>query len=274
MYDNLFQQTREFLIINAGNEPIWLRYDGEEIPVPSATNVVSQGRWMSGRDSEGNLIPGTVILRDIYGPRGCPDDTTGNARGPMWDAGACIVHCLGIDPITRATTGKLADKGVGMLPLKPTPEIVEKTRAELVAKYKVFKRAWAKDVIEAYQTRANKHQAMGMSAGLPEEDYYEARKLTKEAEIEHEQKLKAMGLNDDLGIDTSDALLEAARNLAKSVAKDTPNVNIPDLVDRILKDKEIMRELRVRADVKVFTGRGVKKEKEADSVESTTSVEN
>ncbi len=238
-FDNLFIQTREFLVLNGSTEPVTLRYDGEEFVIPASDKVVkpdNSRKFSSGLDSEKQLIPGSLVIKDIYGARGCPDDISGNARGNMWDAGACIAHCLGIDPLTRQASGKLAERGITMLPLSPSPELVEQTRAESAEKYKKFKQSWANETVEAYQAKANQHRALGLHAALPAAEYYEALKTIKDAEKEHEEKIQELGFTQDPLKESGDDLLEIAREAATSLVKERPELDKDAVVEMLMND--------------------------------------
>lgn len=262
-FAHLFTQVREFLVLNGSDEPVKLIYDAEEFTIPANDDVIvadpaKPSKPHSGKNSLGEYIPGTLLVKDIIDERGCPDDITGNSRGRFWDAGLCLAHCLGLDPHTLETKSKTAAKGIMLLPNNPDPELVRQSREDCRMRWAKFRSTWAAETINFYQTKANQHRANGSHPGMPDPDYYKALKIAKEDEATMQAELGALGIGnpstDDAENDAEFAAM--ARSMAEKMSKPevaaNPKLDLLDLVDGLMENPAFKKAMKTRFDLKKF----------------------
>lgn len=251
-YDQMFSQPREFLLLSASPTSTQLCYDAEIFTVPSRGELVMPNpdrpfKPHSGKDSEGNWIPGSLLVKDIPGQRGCPDEPKDTFyRPPFWSASAAIMHCLGIDARTKQPTSSYSENGIGLLGLNPTPELVASMRKELHEKGRKFRLKNADEVIATYKAQANKLKQAGLEPGIPGEDYDEALLVRAEEKKAREERLEALGISDPLKEDSAEepGLLELARQVAQSMAKEQPSVDMDELVKILMQKPEFKKALK------------------------------
>lgn len=283
MYDQMFSQPREFLLLNVRPTPVVLGYDGETPTIPARDELVmpTEGNVYkphSAKDSQGNWISGSLLVKDIPGQRGCPDvPPEGEGRGEFWSASKAIIKCLGIDPGTKQATSTYAQSGIGLLPLNPSPELVAQTRKELQEKSKPFRARTAQDVIDTYKEQANKYKISGLEPPTPGDDYYEALATRKELQQERMERLKALGIDDPLAEPTPsnapslDSQFEAIAKLAAEKAalelvKGKPELDYDAVVQIMLNDPKYMDALREKAKVRKYSDAQLaKKEREVEN---------
>lgn len=163
----LFAPQREFMIHNASDDEIVLGYDGETFTIPSADQVVEPHHkfadtFCSGRDSVGNLIPGTLIVRDKIDDRNANADLEGNrARGDRWDAAAAVRHCLGVDPKTKIPGSVWYERGISLLPIGATPDLVKATQKAGAARWEKFRLHNDRELVNSVMAKSAKEKALG-----------------------------------------------------------------------------------------------------------------
>lgn len=261
--DNVFEfydAPREYLVLNAGDTELPLQYDAETFMVPAGDKVkLPDGKslFCSGKNSAGEYIPGSLVLRDIYGLRGSPDDVDGSMslRGQKWSAEACIKHCLQIPilntPKNAKPMGPLAERGLTILPMNPGADLVARAREEARAKYEAFMLKWAEDTIFAYKDSAEKHKQHNLTAKAPKEDYFVALKYKRKADEKFRQREAELG-GDLLGPvpaqdDSEEEFLVYARiqaEKAATVAAAEQKVDRDDLAEILMKDPEFKAALK------------------------------
>ncbi len=264
-FAHLFTQVREFLVLNGSDDAVTLRYDAEEFVVPPNDQIIiadptKPTKAHSGKNSLGEYIPGSLIVKDIIDERGCPDDLTGNTRGRFWDAGQALAHCLGLDADTLETKSRLSDKGLMLLPNNPAPDLVEQSRKACRERWARFKSEWASEVINSYQMRANQHRSAGTHPGLPGKEYYEALKIAKENEAQMEAELGSIGISSASTDDSSDdaELVAATRLMAEKLAakevEANPKIDLLEMVDNLMENPAFKKAMKTRYDMKKAPG--------------------
>jgi hypothetical protein len=275
--DYLFSDPRSFLLISGKAKKTTLSYDGETFTVPEHDQIVMPNpkapeKPFSGKDSEGNWIPGSLVLRDIPGVRGCPDDITGSIRGAFWNASEAIVHCLGINPQTREATSTYAESGIGVLGMSPTPEMVAQAKAELIEKWKQFRIKLANQTVNDTLEMAQARKKFGLTEGIPDKEYEEAVMVLEVEREARKAKLRGLGLptiEDQLqsqgaGADHEDedddsALLAAAQRVAAKMKASDAELDYDKLVDMLLDDPKFDKALKIKRNVKKWPGTAIKK---------------
>ena len=250
----LFNAPREFLVLNPTDRVITLAYDGETFQIPSNDQVLKPVanalKPYSGKNSNGEYIPGSLLLRDISGERGCPDN--GN-RGDYWSAEKCLVHCLRIDKVSKQPSGPMFDMGIAILPLSPAPELVERVREAGREKWKIFRVAQAQqtmaDAEEAAQSRIKK----GLQAPILGREHEEAAMIIAEARKAQQKKIaELMGTSGEGAVEgssdedlTSFARL-AAEKAARQVEGEQPGVDRDALVDILMADPKFKDAIKAK----------------------------
>lgn len=269
MFQDIFKVTREFVVLNAGDQPAVMGYDAEEVRIPACNEIVypkenaqykSTADFHSAKDSEGKWIPGSLIIRDIYDQRGCPDDIydNGGIRGPMWDGAKFLVERLGIDPITKKADeqkSKFTARGLTFIPQNPpTPELVKQIREAGEAKWNRFEVDWARERVEAEHFAATAAKAHGVAPRVPDESYYRALSIAQKSEAIHKAEMKKRGLINPQQDEFDEDALKKLKSLAK-MALDDEDLDDSDervlaLVDKLLEDRKFKKALSIRGDFK------------------------
>ncbi len=279
MNESIFDTPREFLLLSGAHTSTRLCYDAEHFTIPAKDEIVKPNERAphlphSGKTSEGEWIPGSLLVRDIPGARGCPDDptsdgvTAGNARGDFWDAKRAIMHCLGIDPITRKATSSYSDKGIVVLPTNPSGDLLRVEREKVAAKAKAFNIKCADQTVRDWAAEANSKKKNGVEPGLPGNDYYDALEILGEAKKEHKRRVAAMGMEDPfmdaaegaVGDDDSE-LIALARIAAEKVAgklSATEDIDKDAVIEMMLKDPEWMKAIKKQAQVRKLSKKELK----------------
>lgn len=252
--DFLNAAPTEYLVLNATDEPIEMQYDGETFTVPPSDQLVMPNpnaphRLHSGKNSLGELIPGSLLIRDIYGLRGLPDVERGQealrGEGGVWRALSCIQHCLGIKPGSREATGVLAKKGLALLPLQPSPDLVRITREEAKAAHADFMVDWAQEQLAAYEALVAKHKGAGLVAPLPGKKHAKAVQIVEEARVRRSGKLHPDYAESESSEDDAVAFArQMAEDAAYSMQKDKPSVDIDALVETLMANPAFKRKMQ------------------------------
>lgn len=252
----LFDTPREFLVLNATDQPTVLAYDGETFVIP-ANHEIAKPRTdrpnypHSGKNSLGEWIPGSLLVRDMTEVRGCPDDDIGNARG-IWNAQNALKHCLGIDPVSKQATSKVAKKGVSLLPLSPAPELVDRVRAEARERWKVFRVEQAQQIMSDATELANARRKFGKDAPLPTQEEEEAAMILAQERKARQARIDSLmgSAEPELPEVDEDELVAIARLAAEKAASkaagEQPGVNRDELVEILMGDPKFNEAIRAK----------------------------
>lgn len=156
-----FAPPQSYSVHNATDEPMVIRYDGEERVIPPFTQVAQKiGSRMDGPlvDSKGNVRPGTLTIFDVHAERGVCD----GGRSSVWSARDAIKHALGIDVKTGIAIGPAAEKGVSFVPANCTDAQFAEIARNGRARYMKWLEKYAADVVSAYDERNNNRVKAGM----------------------------------------------------------------------------------------------------------------
>lgn len=173
--------VREFTLLNSTDEPIVLQFDGETRVLPPVDVIIKphpqyDDVCCSALDEDGDYIPGTLVLKDVYEDRAFGAFMDGKMH---WSAASAIKHCLEIDVATGEANGKYAKKGVSVLPPNPSKALVAKINSEGQDRYLEWKVQEARDIVETYGAQQAAFQKVGMAAPPPGRDYERALKILK-----------------------------------------------------------------------------------------------
>lgn len=220
---DLFSPPREFAIYNPSEAPVEFGYDGEQRTIPGRDTVIQPDprdplRCHSCIDTDGRLVPGTLVLRDVFSPKGLAD----GGRTEMWSAAAAIRERLGLNPNTGAGSGSYHEKGISLISTRPSPDEVASVKADANARHEQFLIKWAAHLQEDIATRGQAHKAVGMNYVMTPTQHMELAKaeaILKVAEQKYrDEALKSVGLvpeNDSTGELDSFVLAKAQELAAK-----------------------------------------------------------
>lgn len=228
---------QQFTLHNATPKPINVRWAGRMFVIPPV-DVVGPN---PAADSNGKPIPGTTIVMDCWtvGPTG---EVVNSAGPPNWLASEAIRNILGINPETRQAEGDYAQGGVSFLPNRPTPQVIERVRADGARRYKASMRDWSRETISAYETAIDKAKKAGVPARPLGPDYAQAVQVLQEEAAEFQGlRDQASGLGDELEFMTY--AKAKAQELAEK-AKVSQQVDRARLAEELLQDENILEHLR------------------------------
>jgi hypothetical protein len=246
--------VREFTVHNATDEPVVLMYDGETRVIPPVDLVVYphpnyEDVCFSAEDEDGDYIPGTLVLRDVYELKTIGDFMDGRMH---WSA---IKHCLEIDVRTGIASGAYAKKGLSILPPRPSKDLVARIKSEGQDRFLEWRITEARGITEAYASQALAWQKTGVAAPPPGNDYTKAVKileLTGGKETNRLEKVFAGKLAPKEDPETLEASETEAQDLSSLIAKKVQealgrasegSLETPDLVSAVQADPEAMKKI-------------------------------
>ena len=231
-------QPREYIVHNAGDEPVTIMYGGETRVIPPVTEVVTPDKTLpaySGKDEAGDYIPGSLVLSDIY-------QNNHIALGGstlVWSAAEAIMQVLHIDANSGASSGPYADRGMSVLPPSPTKDMVKEVTKAGRERYEKWRVAEAERIVFEHNERNSKHKALGMAELPGDERYIKAHMVVAEhRKMQQETIRERLGAKPDLGVDVN------------------------KLVDQLLDNDEFNKALRAR--FTMATGKKVPKSPELE----------
>lgn len=228
--------VREFIVLNATDERVEIAYSGETRYVPPNHVILGDGEpFQSAKDSEGNYIPGTLVIEDMFEQKELGEMADLKIH---WSAAEAIKHSLGINVRTGEATGHTAKKGVSVLPPKPTPELVDKIRSEGRARYEDWMVDSAKNLVDSYDAKNEARQRVGMNAVPPGKDYERAFAI-----LNAHRKRQQTQAEGDLGLQPTD---DFEADLAAAIMAKLGGVEEDKeaLVARLMNDKEFVKALK------------------------------
>lgn len=241
--------VQEYVLLNAGDEWIEIGFDGETRKIPPITEVVLPHPMYpdvphSAKDADGNFIPGTLVLSDIVDAR--PEGDLHGVHGTSWSAAAAIKHCLQIDVRTGMTSGAFSEKGLSVLPVNPSPELVATAVKEGRARYK----KWMITVSERIVLEQDSRNEARKRAGLPEiggdSQYLRAAMLLKAHRDQIQKEVEAIVESAPVPKEEEiDALLRAKVAVIVTKKKEEdPTIDAEEVTRQLLQDPEILEAAR------------------------------
>lgn len=170
VFTDFIETPKEYILINPTDESIEFMYGGETRIVPAYNKVTLPHPKFadvphSAVDETGAFIPGTLLLKDIFGP---VSEALGGAER-IWNAAEAIKHALGIDVKTGAASGGYALRGLTVGPRVYTKAVIDKLKAVGRERYQVWRLKEAEDTVAAFDSK-NKARALVGMAQLPPDD--------------------------------------------------------------------------------------------------------
>ena len=258
---------RQFILQNSGPEPIELQYGGEnKILPPAGITIYPDARYPetfhAGKDADGDWIPGTLELMDMY-----EVDSLSGTETLKWDSWEAVKHCLGLDPRTGEASGRQAARGVSLIPQNSTKEVIAEIAAAGRTRYEDFKIGEARSIVGAHDEDNARRRRQGHME-IPGDSRYEqalmvlaaasARQKRKVAELFGEPvqvvspetgeatRLEAPEPDEEgLTAFIQEQLTNEANKMALEDESKT-QADAAEMVDRITKDPKLMKELRAR----------------------------
>lgn len=166
-----------FILHNSSPERVDLRWGGVQFTIPSVSDVGPK----AALDSDGDPIPGTLVLQD-----GLVPDKEGVVpplgSQPNWLAFEAVRNVLGVDTVTKEATGALARAGVSFLPNTPTKDLVATVRADGKRRWDEHRLEWAQYTVSAYEARVQASKMAGVQPAPPDRDYATALAVMRRQE--------------------------------------------------------------------------------------------
>lgn len=224
---------REYIVHNAGDEPVTIMYGGETRILPPVHEVITPAKTLpaySGKDAEGEYIPGSLVIADIYEEN--PSFLGGSTL--VWSAAEAIKQVLGIDTRSGTSSGPFSERGISVLPANPPKDLVRETTKAGRERYERWRITEAERIVFEHNERNAKHKALGMPEIGGDERYIKAHMIVAEhRKLQQEQIKERLGVKPDLGVD------------------------VDKLVDQLLDNDEFNKALRAR--ITMATGRKANK---------------
>lgn len=240
--------VREFTLHNATDEDVVLMYQGETRIVPASNKIAYPHPKFddvchSAKDSEGNWIPGTLVLRDVV------QHHYNGMEASVWSAANAIKHALEIDVTSGAATGKYAARGLSLLPPNPSPELVKSVAEDGYNRFRSWRVQWATEVMRTYDDRIAALKASGHGSIPVGADYRRAKAVLDASEqalvesFKEDRETYAAVVQEEVSSSDEDIAKKLQEILSKSVG-DGPAKSKEQLVNEIINDKEAMKLLR------------------------------
>lgn len=259
--------VREFTIHNATDEQLVIMYAGETRYIPPVNVAIPPDpripdKAHSAVDADGELIPGTLVLKDMY------DEKMGHFRdaSKFWSAAEAIKHSLDIDVTTGEATGPYAQKGLSLLPPLPTKAQVAETLADGRARYKTWLVAKAQETIESYDAKSMARKAAGLGSIPPSREELKAKAIldANQARLEESvEKQLAFGEDTDAELDTNESELQflafakakCEKLAAATVAEAPDTTKTPEeLVSDLMNSPQAMKLMRQQFKMRKLRG--------------------
>ena len=196
---------RQYVLHNSCPEVIELQFQAYTIWVPPVNTVDPK---ISAKDADGEFIPGTHVVSDIYMA------TSNGGETFMWSAANAVKHWLGLD--SGKATGPYAKRGLSLLPINPSKESVEAVKNAGRDRARIALLETARQEILSYDQMNFARKAAGASPVPPGIAYDRAVALLSayadEAKI---KSAKALGVEipkADVQEDAGMAMLDSAVN--------------------------------------------------------------
>lgn len=237
--------VREFVLFNARKKTVETMYVGNLMTIP-AVNVVNEHH--SDTDEDGDPIPGTYVVRDLYHM----DQETGDEKLVL-DAARAIAHILGVHKAgtsqAAVATSPLAVAGLSVLPRHASKELIREARESGSQLGFLADVQQARNVVEAASEINSKRKSMGMDPVPAGHEYARALSLLREYNriVEADVKREAEPAQDavtDAAIDEEMEMMAIARAKAMEMAD---KYAAGKTLDKEQLFKELMNDPSVRA---------------------------
>src|SRR5262245_9884846 len=176
---------REFVLLNCTGEPIECGFDGQKLTVPKNDVAVkpvelpSNGhkihgvipRFTSAPDADGELIPGSLLIYDIV------EDNGLGGEEMIWSAGNAIRHVLGVSYKADKATSLYAQRGLSLLPVRPTKGQVDIVRAGGQLRSEDWQYETSRQVVATYEAREAMRKGLGLDPLPFPREFHAARAI-------------------------------------------------------------------------------------------------
>lgn len=234
---------REFVVHNATDEQVVITYDAETRWIPPINKVVmphpkAEDACHSAQDSNGNWIPGTLVLKDVYSQKDLGE--FGESRS-LWSAANAIKHCLGIDVRTGHADSDYAKRGLSILPPNPEPELVDAVREDGRARYEEWRIKQARETVESYDDKNAARARVNMNPVPAGQDYHRAVALLR-AYDDKQQRLAAESM-ETYGKKPVAEVTEAPQQ-ATSGKVEIPSPSLQEQIEQLVNNPEALKILK------------------------------
>ena len=182
MIEGFFDEPNAWTLHNATTEWVVLNWHGESRRVPPRGEVVAPiphapDACASARDEDGQLIPGTLVIKDVR------KGNLGGGSELIWDARNAIRAVLGFDVKTGRYLGATGLKGVSVLPEHPTKEQVAEVDAAGRERWRKWKIKDALATVQKYEAKNAALARIGLQPRETSRDYLEAKAIVDAAQV-------------------------------------------------------------------------------------------
>lgn len=236
---------REFVLFNARKKSVEVQYVGNLMTIP-AVNVFNKDR--SDYDADGDPIPGSYVVRDLYQMNSESGD-----EDLIFDAARAIAHILGIQKSGRdqaaVATSAFAVSGLSVLPLHADKDLIAAIRESGGQLAYLAEVENARVFVEGISERNAKRKSNGLDPIPGGVEYTRARAVLVEYErlVAIDVKREAKVAEDpiaDATIDEEAEIAAIARALALELAEKHAAGKTIDKMELL---KELLNDPAVRA---------------------------
>jgi len=240
VYTEFLEIPKEYVLVNPTDENIEFSYDGETRTVPAHNVVVKRHAKYddvpcSAFDENGEQIPGTLLLKDIYSVT----DTALGGKEREWNAADAIKHTLGIDPKTGSATGKYASRGLTVAPRKYNRAVIEKLKQDRRAIFEQWRLKEANDIIQAHDGKNAIRQNLGMMQ-MPGDEAYRKAMLLVTLDRKRQEKFLTKSMSVDFNEEATEEQGPAKASIAEGFDALSPEEK-KALVDKMMADKDAQK---------------------------------
>lgn len=241
--------AREFNLHWANRAPRDICWASVIITLPAVDQVGSNPVI----DSDGDPIPGTVVVKDIFNEF---DTDTGEVI-LKYNAEAAVRSFLGLPPIGSRTAidlktakGHLVDAGLTLLPKTPTKAYVRSILEDAQVRVDRYTYTMSQDILMAHESKNVKRREAGMAPVHGGFEYEEARAFVEAYNERLKQTYKQQGLKESVAVDDDELdfniWMKAQVMDRVGKAKLDEKVDRLKLAEELLEDPEIKLQLRNR----------------------------
>lgn len=235
---------REFVVHNATDEQVVITYDAETRWIPPVNQITYPhpkftDTCHSAKDSNGDWIPGTLILRDVYNEKDLGE--FGESRS-LWSAANAIKHALGIDVRTGQADSDYAKRGLSVMPPNPEPETVAAIVADGRDRYEEWRIKQARETVDSYDDKNAARARVSMNPVPAGQDYHKAAAILKA----YDEKQKRLAAESMASMELRNLPYEKAAPQAEPapVVQETAAPSLREQVEALVNNPEAMKLLK------------------------------
>lgn len=239
------REPRSYIIHNASPEWRERMFNGTFIKFPPC-DVVGP---IPGRDADGDPIPGTTLVKDLFGTGGPDKEIFGDWDDKLiFDAASATKFILGIDVKTSRATSRAALGGLSLIPKHSSKERISEIVNGGRSRHMLVSGDNDRELIAAYTAKAAVHQRDGLPMPAPPKEYHEAvaRENSRAAQAKKEFEATVPASLEEELVEDVEFLAYAsakAKELAEKAGKNLSASARAELAEELLKQPDVRRKL-------------------------------